>query len=136
MLSTAIENEPAIISNDDKIILEKNTLNLKNCNSDSLFIDWKSIGNATYLYFKFNGIFSYQSCVEGVNKWTDMVQNQISNIHLVWNCTEMQAYEPKARLYWQKALEENYFKIASIHLITSSPIVKIGTQIMMMNSPL
>lgn len=96
------------------------------------YIDWKIIQGKIFLYFKFNGVFYLEDAEQGIERWDELFQDpEYTNdkISLVWDCLEMENYESKARIAWQKTIKEHKHRIENIWLITNSATISAGAEI-------
>ena len=94
-------------------------------------IEWCNVKNNNCLKFTFNGTLTKDDAVKATAQWREYLSpDNINNVNIVWECTNMTGYEPMARSVWQSALKDLKSKIACIWLITESRLIKTGAQLM------
>lgn len=94
-------------------------------------IDWFQKSGKECLKFTFKGRLTEQMAITAIKKWQEAFNSKPGKkIILIWDCKEMEGYDPKARDLWQNALKamKNQFDI--VWLITDSGFIKIGASIM------
>ncbi|UZR99569.1 hypothetical protein [Chondrinema litorale] len=136
MALSELVNAKHCISPQQKVIQEKSFTYLLNYNNHSLSLEWRIINYKPYLYFKFKGILSTETSIEGIQLWTEIIKRHSNKISQIWDCSQMDAYESKARNHWQNALVENHTEIDEIFLIANSSIAKIFGQTITINTPI
>lgn len=96
-------------------------------------IEWITISGQKCLKFTFAEKLNGLDAREAVDKWKKYCDSASGNkIILIWDCLEMQGYDPEARNVWQNALKDLKTKIENIFVITNSSLIKMGTMAMSM----
>lgn len=98
------------------------------------YVNWKIINNEKYLYFKFEGVLRLDGAKKAIKRWNTLIEREelkgesVDDMLIVWDCSEMKNYETNARIAWQQNLKEQGKKIGIIWLITKSPIIQAGAE--------
>lgn len=98
------------------------------------YINWKDINGVTCLYFKFGEILRVSSAERGIARWNKLTQRRIDEqgnsdkLIIVWDCLLMKNYETQARVAWQKNLKLQRDSIDTIWLLTTSPLILAGAE--------
>lgn len=99
------------------------------------YINWKEINGVSCLYFQFGEILRVSSAEKGIARWNKLTERRINEqsnndkLIVIWDCLLMKNYETKARVAWQKNLKAQRDTIDTIWLITTSPLVLAGAEI-------
>lgn len=99
------------------------------------YVNWKIINDEKCLYFKFYGVLRLDEAEKAIKRWNKLIDREehnrgsIDDVLLVWDCSEMKNYETNARIVWQQNLKKQGRKITIVWLITKSPIVQAGAEI-------
>ena len=125
-----IKSQQKRLFNFSKNQLHKTKNDSEMSKSDTLSIEWKNINNNICLFFKFHGVFSHETSLKGVEEWMQrFAEKDKLKFIIVWDCINMNGYEPKARIVWQHALKELQKQIDTIWLISDSSIIRTGAKI-------
>lgn len=93
-------------------------------------IEWCNVKNKNCLKFTFVNVLDVKHAEEGIKRWKEeFLSRQGEKIIVVWDCVDMDSYDPKARYLWQSALKELKYQIDSIWLITHSKLIKAGVKV-------
>lgn len=99
---------------------------------NDLDIFWKECNGWNCLVFKFNGKLTAKNAASAIERWEkELDEYEAADARIIWECTNMTGWEPKARRMWQKTLQKNKMRIARIWVVTNSAKIKAGAQIMM-----
>ena len=94
-------------------------------------IEWFQKSGKECLKFTFKGRLTEQMAITAINKWQEAFKSKAGKkIVLVWDCMEMEGYDPEARNQWQTALKSMQDQFDTVWLITHSGIIKMGALIM------
>ena len=95
-----------------------------------LNIELCSLGNEDCLKFTFTENFSESQAIEAVNEWKHLFESSKGEkTRLVWDCSNMSAYEGKALKIWQQAMKDMKDQIDTVWLITDSALIKTGAKL-------
>lgn len=84
-----------------------------------------------FLCFTFRGTLTHKKAVELCERMkTSCSSNPGKNFVVVFNATNMENYEPQARVVFQKCIKELIKQIDKIWLVTDSKIIRGGASIM------
>ena len=94
-------------------------------------IKWTVINSKTYLKFTFEGRLEEQEALRGIEIWKrEFEKHKYSKTSMIWDCSLMHGYAPKARIHWQNALNELKSQIGAIWLISNSLVIRTGASIL------
>jgi len=94
-------------------------------------IEWFQKSGKECLKFTFKGRLTEQMAITAIKKWQEAFKSKAGKkIVLVWDCMEMEGYDPAARDQWQNALKAMRDQFDIVWLITNSGLIKIGASIM------
>jgi len=94
-------------------------------------IEWIKKSGKDCLKFTFSDKLNIEDANLAIKKWKKaFAEKPQEKIIIIWECSEMSGYDNEARIQWQKTLRETENQIASIWLITTSNIIKLGAAVM------
>lgn len=94
-------------------------------------IEWLQKPGKECLKFTFKGKLTEQMATTSIKKWQEAFRSKPGKkIILIWDCMEMDGYDPAARDLWQNALKAMKDQFDIVWLITDSGFIKIGASIM------
>lgn len=93
----------------------------------------KTIGEKNCLYFEFQGVLDDELAKKVILEAEKLIKQHFSNnseICIVCGCSQMQDYDPVARLHFQNFLKNHANCIHTMWVITTSRIIKYGGLLM------
>lgn len=90
-------------------------------------VNW--VGNYEFLSFTFPQVLDKKSADAAIKAWDHEFALQPSRVDLIWDCTDMNDYDPVARMNWQKALTAHKGQINTIYLISDSAMIRAAAKI-------
>lgn len=98
---------------------------------DNPQIEWQQINDRECLKFTFTGTFTEHEALIAISRWKELFSSRISEkIILIWQCQNMESYEPMTRILWQNTIKELKSQIDTIWLVADSDVIKAGAKIM------
>ena len=96
---------------------------------NSVYIKWETLEDKKCLTFKFQGKLTAQVAQEALLQWNEEFEkDKEGGVCMLWDCTNMTGWDMSSRIQWQKALKKHKMRISRIWIISNSPKVKLGAQ--------
>lgn len=94
-------------------------------------IEWCPIKGKECLKFTFLGTLTESEALDAIAKWKEMFSTKKEEkTVIIWQCLEMESYEPMARILWQGAIKELKNQIDKVWLVSDSIVIQAGAKIM------
>lgn len=95
--------------------------------TQGITVKWE--GNYEVLSFTFPTILDKKSAEKAIALWDKEFAAQPGKVDLIWDCTNMQDYDPIARHLWQKALTAHKGQINTIWVVCESAMIRAGAKL-------
>lgn len=100
--------------------------------SDSLDIKESLDSGHNVLEFTFKGHFTEMASKRGGEFWSQVFDEDPSrNFELIWDCTDMSGFDPKARKEWYNCIQSYKHRIDLVHVVSKSLIIRGAAKVMM-----
>lgn len=100
-------------------------------------VGWCEKLGGNNLRFTFGEKLTEKDAEQAIVLWKEAFQKKKNDkVNLIWDCTNMKAYESGARKKWTNALFELKPQIGTIWLISESPLIRMGASVMGMATSL
>ncbi|UXP33001.1 hypothetical protein N6H18_03400 [Reichenbachiella agarivorans] len=83
------------------------------------------------LYFKFKGRFSRAASIEGARAWSEEMESSNNSYTFVWDCTDMNGFDPSARKQWYQSLKLYKRRITEVTVIADSFLIRGAARVML-----
>lgn len=90
-------------------------------------INW--VNNHGALSFTFPEVLDKKSAEKAIAQWDTEFASLRGNTDLIWDCSQMNDYDPVVRIIWQKALSSHKDKIDTIWMVCESAVVRAGAKL-------
>jgi len=94
-------------------------------------VAWADFAGRSCLQFTFEGHLTLEGARCGIADWRARLDERPAGpVDLVWSCTAMEGYDPRARKAWQEALSELKPRTGVIWVVSTQPVNRIGARVM------
>jgi len=83
------------------------------------------------LHFRFKGKFTTEASRESCKVWVPYLQQSLTKSTVIWDCTEMNGFEPGARTAWMEGLSITKVKIKLVCVIAQNIMIRSAAQLML-----
>ena len=95
--------------------------------ADTVRVLWKRLDGRDALVCYFPEHLTTAAAADAAGRIESLLaNNRHGAVPFVWECSRMQNYDAEARAGWQRLLQDNREQIGTIHLVTTSALIKIG----------
>lgn len=100
--------------------------------SDNLDIREKTDLEKKTLEFTFKGHFTELASKQGAEFWSRVFEAAPDQeFELIWYCTDMTGFDPKARKQWYNCIQRYKQRISMVHVVSKSLIIRGAAKVMM-----
>jgi hypothetical protein len=97
----------------------------------SVKLDWVQVNGKNCLRFTFVGMFTKEDAESASDEWKKhFTQENGEKTVIIFNCLNMEDYEPLARVTWQNTIKSLKSEIKGIWVVTDSKLIASGAAIM------
>ncbi len=94
-------------------------------------VEWKRGTLYPALVFRFGKHLRTDDALIAIEEWRrEFASKPGQTIDLIWEASEMAAYEGGARRAWQLALKEMRDQIGTVWLVSQSAVIRMGASVM------